>query len=355
MSLSVKITSYQRLTPNQQSVYRAASDSFTIGRNHENDWAIPDPQRFLSGVHCRISQKNNDWFITDTSTNGVFLNGSEARLTRNQPVALNPGDRFRIGDYEFEIIIEDESMAGNPLTANEETMTGADPFDDPFPAPGTPRQAEPVSHADPFDDDPFAEAVPDKHVVHADMDFMSDLEKPISSLGDNPLAGHVSIDSLMGFDDVMDFEEPESAAKLEQRRTPLREAFKPAGLSGAPSPPRAASPPPATSRAADTFQAAFPDEFPDDWDESTGMLKIPQQEEPFGPAGSDIIPDDWDEATGMLKVQAPPAPPRAVTPAPPAPPPPPAPAAPRRWPPAPTPESARSPPPAARCRRRPRR
>ncbi len=332
MSLSVKITSYQRLTPNQQSVYRAESDSFTIGRNHENDWAIPDPQRFLSGVHCRISKNNNDWFITDTSTNGVFLNGSETRLTRNQPVALNPGDRFRIGDYEFEIIIEDESLAGNPLTSNEETMTGADPFDDPFPAPGTHKPADPFSHADPFDDDPFAEAVPDKPVAHADDDFMSDLEKPLSSLGDNPLAGHVSIDSLMGFDDAMDFEEPESAAKLEQRRTPLREAFKPAGLSGAPSPPRAPtpapSPPPATTRATDTFQAAFPDEFPDDWDAATGMLKIPQKEEPFGSAGSDLIPDDWDEATGMLKVQAPPAPPRAVTPAPPAPPPPPARAAP---------------------------
>ncbi len=166
---------------------------------------FPTRRRFLSGVHCRIHKTGNDYFITDTSTNGVFMNGSETRLNRNEPVALNPGDKFRIGDYEFEVIIEDDSLAGNPLTSNEETMIGADPFDDPFPAPGTAGQSEPFSHADPFEDDPFAEPVPDKHVSDDDNDFMSDLEKPLSSLGDNPLAGHVSIDSLMGFDDDIGF------------------------------------------------------------------------------------------------------------------------------------------------------
>ena len=64
MSLSLKITSYQRLTPSQQQEYHAESDSFTIGRSHENDWAIPDPQRFLSGVHCRIHKEGDEYFIT---------------------------------------------------------------------------------------------------------------------------------------------------------------------------------------------------------------------------------------------------------------------------------------------------
>jgi type VI secretion system protein len=316
MSLSLKITSYQRLTPNQQSEYRAESDSFTIGRNHENDWAIPDPQRFLSGVHCRISKTGNDYFITDTSTNGVFLNGSEARLTRNEPVALKAGDRFRIGDYEFEVVIEDGSLAGNPLTSNEETLIGADPFDDPFPSPRAPSHSDPFTNADPFEDDPFAEQVPEKHVSADDMDFMSDLEKPLSSLGDNPLAGHVSIDSLMGFDDDRGFEENESAEKLQQRHTPLREAFKPSGLS------TSSTPPAGKAGRSDSFQSAFPDEFPDDWDETTGMLKIPEKDDPFGSDRSDGIPDDWDSTTGMLKVPVPPEPPRAAPPAPRAPQPP---------------------------------
>jgi type VI secretion system protein len=308
MSLSLKITSYQRLTPNQQSVYQAESDSFTIGRNHENDWAIPDPQRFLSGVHCRISKKGDNYFITDTSTNGVFLNGSEDRLTRNEEVSLNAGDKFRIGDYEFEVIIDDGSLAGNPLTSDEETMTGADPFDDPFSPQSTPAQSDPFGGSDPFEDDPFADVIPEEKSSSADDDFMSDLDKPLSSLGDNPLAGHVSIDSLMGFDDEVEEAEQESAEKLEEQRTPLRESFKPSGLSDS-SP---AQPPAETPSGSDSFQSAFPDEFPDDWDETTGLLKIPEKEDPFAAGGGDDIPDNWDEATGMLKVPVQPTPTKAT-------------------------------------------
>jgi len=308
MSLSLKITSYQRLTPNQQSEYHAQSDSFTIGRNHDNDWAIPDPQRFLSGVHCRISKNGNDYFITDTSTNGVFLNGSEARLTKNEQVPIKHGDRFRIGDYEFEIIIEDASLAGNPLTSNEETMTGADPFDDPFDAPGAHAQADPFGGADPFEDDPFAEPAPDEHVSEDDKDFMSDLEKPLSSLGDNPLAGNVSLDDLMGFDDD-EPEEQDSSERLRERHTPLREAFKPSGVSGSSAPASAPASKPAGN---ESLPTSFPDEFPDDWDQTTGMLKISELEDTPAAGGADEIPDNWDEATGMFRAPAAPEPPKAA-------------------------------------------
>jgi len=313
MSLSLKITSYQRLTPNQQLEYHAESDSFTIGRNHDNDWAIPDPQRFLSGVHCRISRTGNDYFITDTSTNGVFLNGSETRLTKNEPVEIANGDRFRIGDYEFEVIIEDGSLAGNPLTSNEETMTGADPFDDPFPAPGAHAKQDPFADADPFEDDPFAEPAPDDHVSSDDEEFMSDLEKPLSSLGDNPLAGHVSIDDLMGFDDDDEPDENDSAERLRERHTPLREAFKPSDVAAS-TPPSSA--PAGKSAGNESFQSAFPDEFPDDWDQTTGMLKIPAADDSEGLGGADEIPDNWDEATGMFKAPEPPEPPKAAPPPP---------------------------------------
>ena len=150
MSLSLKITSYQRLTPSQQTTYQAESDSFTIGRNSNNDWAIPDPQRFLSGMHCRIHKQGDDYFITDTSTNGVFLNGSEQRLTRDDPVDLNAGDKFRIGDYEFEVIIENASLAGNPFTADDETSLELDPFDDSFSAPEPSQKSDSHSEPDPF-------------------------------------------------------------------------------------------------------------------------------------------------------------------------------------------------------------
>lgn len=315
MSLSLKITSYQRLTPNQQSVYQAESDSFTIGRNHENDWAIPDPQRFLSGMHCRIHKEGDSYFITDTSTNGVFLNGSEDRLTRDEPVGLNAGDKFRIGDYEFEVTMDDESLAGNPFTSNEETMVGADPFGDPFEAAGTPSAPDSFSASDPFaDDDPFADPVPRAPESDKEDDFLEDIEKPLSSLRDNPLEGHMSIDSLMGFDDEDDLESPDDAEKLEQRRTPLNEAFKPSSIES----PEGSGSASGTS-GSDNIQSAFPDEFPDDWDMTTGILKIPQEPEPPAPDKIEDFPDNWDEATGMFITPVAPEPPKAKAPEPPAP------------------------------------
>ncbi|MBT8069517.1 MAG: type VI secretion system-associated FHA domain protein TagH [Xanthomonadales bacterium] len=303
MSLSLKITSYQRLTPSQQQEYHAESDSFTIGRSHDNDWAIPDPQRFLSGVHCRISKEGDDYFITDTSTNGVFLNGSEERLTRNDPVKLNPGDRFRIGDYEFEVQIDDDSLAGNPLTSEDATMVGADPFEDPFAASGASSEPDPFAEPDPFDDDPFAE--PEKAGSTPDMedDFLKDVNAPLAPVDDGSLGKPVSIDSLMDFGDDGDSEEEETAEKLEQRQTPLSEAFKPSSHDSAPKP--------TSDRPAEPFDA---DDFPDNWDETTGMLKIPEKDDAFDTPDTDDFPDNWDEATGMFVApEASPAPPEPVT------------------------------------------
>lgn len=266
MRLSLSITSYQRLTPGQQEVFHPDSDTFTIGRNSENDWAIPDPQRFLSGVHCRIEKAGDTYEIIDTSTNGVFLNGSEQRLTRNEPVSINSGDKFRIGDYEFEILIEDESLAGNPFTADEETMTGANSFDDPFAMPDVPSTIDDHPEPDPFtDNDPFSETDSFSPSDEMEDEFLKDLNTPLSQLDDSPMGEAMSIDSLMGFSDDNDnADELESADKLEQDRTPLREAFKPSGVNVA------AAPPPLPKQEAN---AGAVEEFPDNWDESTGCSK----------------------------------------------------------------------------------
>ena len=307
MRLSLSITSYQRLTPGQQEVFHPDSDTFTIGRNSENDWAIPDPQRFLSGVHCRIEKAGDTYEIIDTSTNGVFLNGSEQRLTRNEPVSINSGDKFRIGDYEFEILIEDESLAGNPFTADEETMTGANSFDDPFAMPDVPSTIDDHPEPDPFtDNDPFSETDSFSPSDEMEDEFLKDLNTPLSQLDDSPMGEAMSIDSLMGFSDDNDnADELESADKLEQDRTPLREAFKPSGVNVA------AAPPPLPKQEAN---AGAVEEFPDNWDESTGMFKVPEGDDPFATSDSTEFPDNWDEATGMFVAPLQPPPPKAKSP-----------------------------------------
>ena len=48
----------------------------SIGRAHDNDWVLPDPQRYLSAHHARVQFRRRQLiYLLDTSTNGVFVNG----------------------------------------------------------------------------------------------------------------------------------------------------------------------------------------------------------------------------------------------------------------------------------------
>lgn len=103
MSLKLTITSFQRLSPGQESSRTLDYGSLTIGRAAQNDWALQDPERILSSNHCVIHQREEGYFLTDTSTNGTFLNDSEQRIPRNQTVRLQDGDYFVLGEYEIQV------------------------------------------------------------------------------------------------------------------------------------------------------------------------------------------------------------------------------------------------------------
>jgi type VI secretion system FHA domain protein len=81
---------------------------FSIGRAPDNDWTLPDPGRVLSKRHCRITANGETWLITDTSSNGTFLNGNS--LDPEVPRALRNGDRVAFGTYEIEATLGDGSQ-----------------------------------------------------------------------------------------------------------------------------------------------------------------------------------------------------------------------------------------------------
>lgn len=80
--------------------------SVDIGRNTYLDWTLPDPARVVSGRHCEIHFRDGGYWITDISTNGTFLNGSDTRLT--EPTRLRSGDRIAIGDYLIKVTVEED-------------------------------------------------------------------------------------------------------------------------------------------------------------------------------------------------------------------------------------------------------
>lgn len=81
----------------------------TIGRLPDNDWVFPDP--YISGRHALIRYLNGKYFIEDTSTNGVFINSPENRLSRTQPQQLRNGDLLYIDAYEIKVAIDNDPAA----------------------------------------------------------------------------------------------------------------------------------------------------------------------------------------------------------------------------------------------------
>ena len=76
----------------------------TIGRLPDNDWVFPDP--YVSGRHALIRYLNGKFFVEDTSTNGVFINTPDNRLSRDQPHQLKNGDTIYIDAYRIQVLIE---------------------------------------------------------------------------------------------------------------------------------------------------------------------------------------------------------------------------------------------------------
>ncbi len=81
----------------------------TIGRLPDNDWVLPDP--YVSGRHALVRYLNGRFYVEDTSTNGVFVNSPDSRLSKTQAHALKTGDVLYIDAYEIKVSIEKESAA----------------------------------------------------------------------------------------------------------------------------------------------------------------------------------------------------------------------------------------------------
>ncbi len=83
----------------------------TIGRSADNDWVLPDPLRYVSAHHARVSFRQGAYFLEDVSTNGVYINDSEKPLGRHGPHRLSNGDLIRLGDYQVSVVLETDAQA----------------------------------------------------------------------------------------------------------------------------------------------------------------------------------------------------------------------------------------------------
>jgi predicted component of type VI protein secretion system len=83
MPLTITIVSEHRDLVGNDCVREYYEEGGTIGRSLENDWILPDPDRYISGRHATIDHKGGMYYLADTSSNGVYMNGVCAWATSN--------------------------------------------------------------------------------------------------------------------------------------------------------------------------------------------------------------------------------------------------------------------------------
>jgi len=128
MELELEIVSYHRLSP-EQVCKKKFTGSATLGRAENNDWYLPDPEKVVSGCHARIENKEGDFYIHDTSTNGLYINRSVEALGQDTIHRLKTDDLLTFGDYEVKVIsIEhakskiENTQVNNPVLHELEAM-----------------------------------------------------------------------------------------------------------------------------------------------------------------------------------------------------------------------------------------
>jgi type VI secretion system protein ImpI len=72
-----------------------------IGRGSECDWVVPDRKRHLSNRHASITCRDGAFFLTDISRNGIQHGGSGARLHKGEPVRIEHGSVYVLGDFQI--------------------------------------------------------------------------------------------------------------------------------------------------------------------------------------------------------------------------------------------------------------
>jgi type VI secretion system FHA domain protein len=78
----------------------------SIGRATDNEWILPDPERYLSGKHARVDFRAGSYVLVDTSSNGTYVNGAQVPLGKYHDYSLRDGDYVRLGEYELLVSID---------------------------------------------------------------------------------------------------------------------------------------------------------------------------------------------------------------------------------------------------------
>ncbi|MGA7800898.1 MAG: type VI secretion system-associated FHA domain protein TagH, partial [Gammaproteobacteria bacterium] len=268
MPLTLTITSAGKEAPGLQRSKVFETRGGTIGRTQGNDWVLPDPERFVSGRHARVEYRDGMYYLGDTSTNGVFVNGSSQSVGAGNFVALSDGDRLLIGDYEISVRVEGGEMpAPDPFAPGMADDGGeALAITSPTIPPEVPSEQKPQA----IPEDPFAfldQAPPSSPPgAFSEQKPQAISEDPFAFLDEAPPSPASPWESPLG--DRPDEPAPQQAESSFDQGSPLDEFFAPPSTGG--------------------------EQIPEDWDLTGFSSSIPPEpaDEPAGPDADGVPPAD---------------------------------------------------------------
>ncbi|MES2297938.1 MAG: type VI secretion system-associated FHA domain protein TagH [Pseudomonadota bacterium] len=113
MPLTLRIQSYRKQAPTVAVERRFDQQGGTIGRAAGNDLELPDPGKYISRNHCKVSFTNGRYTLIDLGSNPSWIN--ERPLGTGKLATLEDGDSLMIGDYVLQVVVDAESKVAVPV------------------------------------------------------------------------------------------------------------------------------------------------------------------------------------------------------------------------------------------------
>ena len=108
MHLKINVLNFKGQPPPEAIEASFNQDGGTIGRlegKRNNHLCLPDPDRYISRIHAKITFEGNTFFLTDSSVDGTCVKNRD-NCIRGDRVRLADGDCLWIGDYELRAHID---------------------------------------------------------------------------------------------------------------------------------------------------------------------------------------------------------------------------------------------------------
>jgi type VI secretion system protein len=99
--LKLKLLSDSVIGQNDECYFTDLGGS--IGRAADCDWILIDTDRFVSKKHLQISFRNQQFILTDVSSNGAVINNASAPLGRGNEHVLQTSDILVIGKHSVQV------------------------------------------------------------------------------------------------------------------------------------------------------------------------------------------------------------------------------------------------------------